>query len=439
MRKAFLTGWCFALLMQGCTDNKMRHQFVAASQDVSYVVSSMTALMIHDVTNPPLASRFYSYAMLAGYEVVAENNSSFKSMRTVIDAYPDIKKPGVKNYSYQAAAIFAMLEVASKIQPSGKSLDSSKQKVIAYFKENELSQNVIDSSTVYAHLVATQILAFAKEDGYRKISNYQRYTPLGGDAYWKSTPPAYMAAVEPYFKMVRTFYLDSAIDFKPAVPIEFSDKKGSSFYLLSDVVYKEIKSVNIEHRDIASFWDCNPFALMNEGHLQIGAKKISPVAHWIGIVGICCKERRLSFDSTIMVYTLLSTGVMDAFVSCWTEKFRSNRVRPESAIRNMIDPVWQPFLQTPPFPEYPSGHSVISSSAAEILTIFFGDSYSFIDTVEKPYGLPVRKFSSFRQAAAEAGLSRFYGGIHFMDAIEEGQKQGKKIGQYVVGKYFKKS
>jgi len=119
---------------------------------------------------------------------------------------------------------------------------------------------------------------------------------------------------------------------------------------------------------------------------------------------------------------------------CWDEKYRSNRIRPETAIRKYIDPNWRPLLQTPPFPEYLSGHSCISSTSAVILTSYFGDSVHYTDNVEQKYGLVPRSFTSFKQAAAEAGMSRFWGGIHFEDAINSGMIQGTKVGEWVVNK-----
>jgi PAP2 superfamily len=89
-------------------------------------------------------------------------------------------------------------------------------------------------------------------------------------------------------------------------------------------------------------------------------------------------------------------------------------------------------LQTPPFPEYTSGHSVISTTAAIILTYLFGDNFSFTDDTEKEFGLPARKFRSFSHASKEAAISRLYGGIHFRDAIENGVKEGEQIGNFVV-------
>ena len=123
-----------------------------------------------------------------------------------------------------------------------------------------------------------------------------------------------------------------------------------------------------------------------------------------------------------------------SIAACWDEKFRSNRIRPETAIRKHIDPSWQPLLQTPPFPEYLSGHSTVSSAAAVMLTHYIGDNFQYTDTVEVRYGLPSRKFDSFQQAAIEAGISRMYGGIHYMDAIERGRDQGLALGEWILQK-----
>jgi len=129
--------------------------------------------------------------------------------------------------------------------------------------------------------------------------------------------------------------------------------------------------------------------------------------------------------------------LMDAFISCWDEKYRSNRIRPETAINRHINPRWQPLLQTPPFPEYTSGHSVISTAVAELLTYLIGPDFAFTDTTEVIFDLPERSFTSFRQAAGEAAISRLYGGIHYRDAIENGQEQGKSIGTFIVKKLRK--
>jgi PAP2 superfamily len=418
--------------LQSCKKNDTKTP-VLESREIHNVIQRMTDIMVHDITNPPLSARFFSYTCLAGYEVVAQNDTAFYSMKGRINEYPLIEKPKISgDYSNSLTAILAMLETAKKMQPSGKLLDDYEVKYLDSCENIGFSKQIIDNSLKYAQAISQQILKYAKADRYNKISNFPRYTPKNTEGSWFPTPPAYMTPVEPYFNTIRPFTLDSSGQFKPAPPVAFSPDKKSAFHQMMEAVYKE--KLPQEHQEIAAFWDCNPFALQDNGHLLVGMKKISPGAHWMGIAGIACDAQKTSFSKTLQVHTVLAMGLMDGFLCCWDEKYRSNRIRPESAIRKYIDPTWKPFLQTPPFPEYLSGHSTISSTAATILTAFFGENFKYIDTVEERFGLKSRSFTSFKQAADEAGISRFYGGIHFMDAITNGQKQGALVGNNIVKK-----
>ncbi|HTL09779.1 MAG TPA: vanadium-dependent haloperoxidase [Chitinophagaceae bacterium] len=435
------TGLCWLLaicvVFFGCKNNTKPYHL--ANRDIRSAVAAMTEIMVHNITNPPLAARFFAYSCLAGYEVIAQNDASYAGMYGVLNQYPKISKPDtVQQADYQLAAMLAMLETAKKMQPSGKLLDSLQNNLLDSCRLNGMDEAVIQPSQRYALAIAKQILAYAKADGYNKISNLPRYTPQTGEAYWYPTPPGFLAAVEPYFNTVRPFTLDSVSQFLPPRPIAFNAAKHSSFLDLTEAVYKEGLSLSDEHRAIAAFWDCNPFAMQDEGHLQFGFKKISPGAHWLGITGIACEKANKDFNASMKLHMAVAVTLMDAFICCWDEKFRSNRIRPETAIRRYIDPSWTPLLQTPPFPEYLSGHSVISAASATILTHALGDHFAYTDSVEVSYGLPPRSFSSFKQAAEEAGISRFYGGIHFTDAISNGMDQGFKVGEWSYQKLFRR-
>ncbi|WP_184550084.1 vanadium-dependent haloperoxidase [Mucilaginibacter sp. FT3.2] len=436
-RKIFLSAILFstAILYNSCA--KKQVQPTLTSADITKVINQMADIMIHDVTNPPLAARFFSYTCLAGYEVVAENDKNFKSMRGVLNQYPAISKPAyAKGYAYQLSALIAMMETAAKLQPSGNLLIKYEQAFLDSCKTIGFTNEVIDSSKHYGQAISKQILAYVKKDKYNRISNYARYTPLGKDGTWNPTPPAYMAPVEPYFNTIRPLTLDSASQFLPDPPIPFSTNKNSAFYKFLIMNYKAgAEGLTAEQRTIAGFWDCNPFAVQDNGHMLIGLKKISPGAHWMGITGIACRQAKTGFSKALEIHTMVAAGLLDGFICCWDDKYRTNRVRPETAIRKYIDVNWKPLLQTPPFPEYISGHSVISSASAVILTHYFGNNFRYTDNVEEKYGLAPRTFNSFNQAATEAGMSRFWGGIHFKDAIDNGMIQGVKVGQWVLAKY----
>ncbi|MDB4923378.1 vanadium-dependent haloperoxidase [Mucilaginibacter sp.] len=436
-RKVFLIAILFAaaILYSSCR-NKKQVQPTLTSADITKVIDKMTAVMVHDVTNPPLAARFFSYTCLAGYEVIAENDKSVKSMHGILNEYPFVKKPGfAEGYAYQLSALIAMLETAGKLQPSGSLLIKYEQDLLDSCRKIGFTDEAIDSSKRYAQAISKQILAYAKKDKYNRISNYTRYTPLGKDSTWDPTPPAYMAPVEPYFNTIRPLTLDSASQFLPDTPIPFSTNKNSAFYKFMMMNYKASgKGLTDEQRTVAGFWDCNPFAMQDNGHMLVGLKKISPGAHWMGIAGIACQQTKTGFSKSMEIHTVLSIGLLDGFICCWDDKYRTNRIRPETALRRYIDVNWKPLLQTPPFPEYISGHSVISAASAIILTHYFGGNFHYTDNVEISFGIHPRQFNSFNQAAKEAAISRFWGGIHFMDAIDNGFLQGTKIGNWVINK-----
>jgi hypothetical protein len=402
---------------------------------IEWAVDQLNELMMHDVTNPPLAARFFAYSLLAGNEVMARHDPACPSLASKLRHPLALARPPVIGYSPQLAALLAVLQTASNMQPSGKALEAKQQVLLADCRQRGMPEAMLVASQHYAQAIAKAVLAYAKKDGYYRISNRPRYTPTAGPAYWYPTPPAYLPPVEPYFGTLRSFMLDSAAPLRAQPPQAFDPRPGSGFYQLMQQVRHTGNTLTEEQRQIASFWDCNPFAVRDVGHLQVGLKKMSPGAHWMKIAGLACQQSRVPFGRALQLHTVLALTLTDAFSCCWQEKYRSNRIRPETAIRRYLDPQWQPLLQTPPFPEYVSGHSVVSTAAAELLGHYFGPAYAYSDSTEKEFGLKPRQFTSFQQAAEEAAMSRLYGGIHFLDAVRQGQALGQKIGEMAVQRF----
>jgi hypothetical protein len=251
---------------------------------------------------------------------------------------------------------------------------------------------------------------------------------------WQPTAPGYMPAIEPYWNKMRPLVLDSCSQFQPPLPTVFDTLPSSQFYKESTEVYQIVKNLTKEQLEIAKFWDCNPNQSYTKGHVTFFHQKISPGGHWLGIASIVSKQQGLDIMQTSEVFTTTAIALYDGFISCWDEKYKSNHIRPETYIEKYIDQQWDPVLQTPPFPEYTSGHSVISNAAASMLTRLLGDTISFVDSTEVEFGLPTRQFNSFYHAANEAAISRLYGGIHFRPAIVNGSRQGHRLGEFVASK-----
>lgn len=397
-------------------------------------VHRVTQVMVHDIFSPPVASRVYAYTSIAAYEVFAVNRPELKSLAGQINEFTEAPETKSELVSLELASLHAFFKVGEDLLFSTDMLTEFKDSLYTDFREKGLSRKVMDASMEYGEVVAAHVLNYAAADNYKETRGTQKFTVTDEPGRWIPTPPAYMDAIEPSWMTIRPFVLESADQFKPEPPVPYSMEEGSAFYKEVMAVYDYVNDLDEEQAEIAKFWDCNPFATQVKGHFMFAVKKLTPGGHWMAIAGIASDSEAYSFAKSTQVYALTSVALFDGFISSWDEKFRSNLIRPETVINKYIDPDWKPLLQTPPFPEYTSGHSVISRAAAEALTSVFGEEFYFEDTSEVEYGLPVRTFNSFIEAADEAAVSRLYGGIHYPMAAEHGIIQGREVGQLVVEK-----
>lgn len=433
--KRILIGFC--LLVLAADECGAQKSSVDNMRLLRPTVFALTNVMLHDGANPPAAARFYAYAMLAGYEVIRQTTPGYDSLKNKLRSYPVPSSQQYKDVDVSFSALYAIAETGRQIMPSGQMLEANLEELYKTFLKKGVSKKVLDRSMQFAITIAGEVIAFSKTDGYFKLSTFPKYQPQNADGTWYPTPPDYMAAIEPYWKTVRPFFITDSDQFKPVAPAAFSTDANSRFYRYMNEVYDAGKHLTDEQRLIATYWDCNPFAVHHSGHMNIGIKKISPGGHWMNIAGQVCEQANHSLAKAIYVQTVVAMTLHDAFISCWDEKYRSDRIRPQTAINKYLDEKWEPILQTPPFPEYTSGHSVISSAVAVVLTHFFGNGYKFTDKTEIMFGMPERSFTSFSEASSEAAISRLYGGIHYRDAIEEGQRQGKSVGAFIVSQIKK--
>jgi hypothetical protein len=397
-------------------------------------VKTLTDVMVHDIFSPPVASRIYAYATIGGYEAARWKDAKNPSLAGKIKHFNSGPVPdtGV-TYNFELAATLTMLKIGKTLIFSEDTLQHQIDKVRKYYKGAGLADDIFDRSEAFSDSVVAHILRWAAKDNYKQTRSFPKYSIRKDPATWKPTPPGYMDGVEPSWNKIRPMLMDSAAQFKPEHPTPYNVKnKNSAYYKEMLETYLAVKDGTQEQKDIANFWDCNPYKLNVTGHVMHATKKISPGGHWMNIAGLACKKSGADFVLTTKANMMVAIGLFEAFISCWDEKYRSITVRPETVINEFVDQEWLPLLQTPPFPEYPSGHSVASGAASYILTNIFGDNFAFIDDTETEFGLEQRSFTSFNHAADEASVSRLYGGIHYMPAIKNGVSQGKKIGTLVV-------
>jgi hypothetical protein len=435
MIRSFLTLVLLSFIFHSCKE-KEDYRLVFSNPDVySEAVGALTKVITHDIFTPPVASRIYAYSNMAAFEVIASQTKDYSSLEPRLKDFKLNTVPN-KNINTEFSALLAFLYAGQNFIFSKDSIQLiiDKHKVLA--QKHGMPKEMINSSVDYAKMVSNSVINWSKKDNYKETRSAVKYNVSSLDeSRWVPTPPAYMSAVEPNWMKIRPILLDSASQFLPVAPSKFSTAKDSKFYNLAKEVYETSKNLTDEQKAIADFWDCNGFKMNVAGHVMFATKAMTPGGHWMGITGIVCKNQNADFNKTVYAFTSVSIGIFDAFIACWNTKFTYDLIRPETYINQHIDYSWRPYLQTPPFPEYTSGHSIISSASAGILDKIFGTDTPFVDDTERAWGWPDRKFKNVQHAAEEASMSRIYGGIHYIEAINEGMAEGKKIADFVYAKF----
>ncbi len=391
----------------------------------------MLELVRHTPTySPPVASRSFAYLGVASYEAVASGNLAMVSLAGQVNGLAPLPKrePG-KAYDdaivLNAAVSKSVQKFFSNTGPTGE------RAVTAMIRKQEkdifggVAADVIARSEAHGIAVAESILAWSQDDGGAVIENMGfpfTYKLQDGEAHWVPTSPIQQqqSPLLPKWGSNRPFAMPKGTSCPLGPPPEFSEDPQSRFYQEAKEVYDVSRTLTDEQRTIARFWSDDP--MMSP----------TPPGHWIHIALRLLEEENASEVRVAEVLARVGIAMADSFIGCWDSKFQYNLLRPITYIRRTIDPKWDALLITPPFPEYPSGHSTQSGAAAVVMEKLYGEAFPFIDSTHERDGIIPRKFANFRAAAEEAAISRLYGGIHFRAAIEQGLQQGRCIGLYAA-------
>lgn len=371
--------------------------------------------------NPPQASRIYAYSAIGLYESSVPGMSGYRSLENQIPGLinlPNKYKRGQLDFTLAANEV--LYQISTKIFGTLKQSNIDmietlhkkyKDAALLTLKTKEIAETMD-----FAQKVAVAVMNRADNDNFATTRSLVYVVPSNvlNPSYWTPTGPA-LNPVEPYWGTLKCFSMPNGAACTIPSTIPFSTTPGSPFYNQALEVVTTTSNLSQSHKDIALWW-------------ADGGGTPTPPGHWISIASSIANAKQLSLEDAAEMYAKLNIAMADAFISCWNEKYRFNLLRPVSYIRTYIpgQTTWSSFITTPPFPEYPSGHSVSSGAAASVLTKLLG-SFSFIDSTNKVFGLAPRNFTSFTEAANEAALSRLYGGIHFREAIDKGVLQGKEV------------
>lgn len=379
--------------------------------------------------SPPVASRAFAYLGVIAYEAAASGQADMTSLAGQLNGLTPVP-PREAGAAYDEAVVLnAALTKAvevffSNTGPTGQRAKAAMAKSLTTEAETGVASDVVDRSAAYGRAIADHIIAWSGTDGGAVVENMgfpYEYTLETGPDKWVPTSliVQQQKPLLPDWGTVRPFAMPAGDACALPPPPAYSEDPSSAFYAEAKEVYDVTTKLTPEQKLIARFWSDDPML------------SPTPPGHWTAIAMDILDAQNADAARRAEVLARLGIAVADAFIGCWQTKYEYDLLRPVTYIRRVIDPKWETLLITPPFPEYPSGHSTQSGAAAAVLTDLFGADFAFDDATHEDEGMEARHFASFEAAAEEAALSRLYGGIHFRSAIERGLEQGRCIATHV--------
>lgn len=373
----------------------------------------MLATMAAGGTNPLVSTRVAAIVQASVFDSVNGIQHKYKPFHADI--------PAPRGASVPAAVIESAYATLVALYPTQQAaLDVERQASLAKLHASSTS---ISLGQQFGDLVAADILTWRSTDGFSTVlPPYLGGTNIG---QWRPTPPDFTPGAAPQFATMTPWSIRAPNQFRPAGPPSLtSDEYAAAFNEVKLMGRATGSPRTLDQTSLAVFWAGNTPAYWNR------------IASYI-----INNHRQLTLIRKARVLALLNVAMADAGIACWDAKYVYQFWRPITAITladldgnpaTEVDSTWTPLLVvTPSHPEYISGHSTVSGSAATVLANFFGDKNSFLIDSEKMPGV-WRAFPSFSAAVLEIHNARVFGGIHYRFSCVEGSAVGASVARFVM-------
>jgi membrane-associated phospholipid phosphatase len=400
--------------------------FVAPTLAAADEVTDWNQIMLQSIitakTSPLISTRVTAIVETAVFDAVNGIERRYVSIHADLDA--------PRGASRRAAAVQAAYTTLVALFPSQQAtLDAALQTSLAGIASGAAAE---DSQSIargiqWGKTVADDIMAWRGTDGFvPPPAPFLGGTNIGE---WRPTPPDFAPGAGPQFAYMTPWVIDSPSQFRPAGPPVLTSEAYTAVFNETKLMGAEVGSGRTaDQTELALFWNGN-----------------TP-AYWNRIATTISDERNLTLSDNARLFALLNIAMADAAIGCWDAKYTYVFWRPITAVTladldgnpaTGVDTSWIPLLQTVPpgitpnHPEYPSGHSTVSASAATVLAAYFGDATPFSVDSEKLPGV-LRSFPSYSQAVLEINDARVFGGIHFRSACLTGNIVGQAVAKFVL-------
>ncbi|MCG3164786.1 MAG: hypothetical protein POELPBGB_00545 [Bacteroidia bacterium] len=437
MKKLFLLVTLFSITVIGCREDEYQPPVVnpeeptITAQLITDWLDNLVVFVRESELSGPEASRVFAYCGVAMYEGVYRAYPTRKSLAGQLNGLNSLPQPTSAEYNWGIVASTAQRVVASYLFSDAsvevrQTIISLNEIHISEFRQLGISDDVVQRSKNYGTDIGNAITAWAVADGFASQASCN-YTIPQGAGLWEPTFPQFSSPLLPCWKDMRPFVINPgslAIECNPGIPTGFSNDINSTFYAAALEVYNTVNSATDEQEKIARFWED-----------AIGT--VTPPGHAISILSQVIKAKNVNEEIALEAYVKTGLAMADGYISSWTLIYDYNVLRPSTFIQEYIDPSWQPLFYNPNYPAYTSLHAVCANAAAQVMSSTIGENIVFTDNTHALYGLSPRYFNSFYEYAEEAGMAELYAGFNYRSAIDNGEYQGRCIGQAVNDLTFK--
>jgi len=437
MKKLFLLFTAFSISAIGCREDEYQPPVVnpeeptVTAQLITDWLDNLVVFVRESELSGPEASRVFAYCGVAMYEGVYRAYPTRKSLAGQLNGLNSLPQPSSADYNWGIVASTAQRVVASYLFSDAsvevrQTIISLNEIHISNFRQLGISEDVVQRSKNYGTDLGNAITAWAATDGFAAQQSCS-YTIPQGAGLWEPTFPQFSSPLLPCWKDMRPFVIDPgslAIQCNPGIPTNFSSDINSDFYAEALEVYNTVNAATDEQEKIARFWED-----------AIGT--VTPPGHAISILSQVIKAKNINEEIALEAYVKSGLAMADAYISSWTLIYDYNVLRPSTYIQEYIDPAWQPLFYNPNYPAYTSVHSICANAAAQVMSSTIGEDVVFTDNTHALYGLSPRYFNSFYEYAEESASAELYAGFNYRSAIENGEYQGRCIGQTVNDLAFK--
>jgi hypothetical protein len=377
---------------------------------------------------PPVQARDAAILSISQYEAVSAINGGES-------VYLDGSITPPEGASAEAAAVGAAYQVLATLFPEQAStFELQRAESLAEIGDSDEAERL---GFDFGVTVANQILAQRANDGV----DIAQFDPDKGGYNETTERGAGSPTVLPNFGDVTPFAISSTDDFRPDGPPEYGSEEFIQDTEITRLLGGRSDTATTQSLRTADQTEITQFWALDR------PDTFRPPGQWIELAQEVALDQGNSFEDNARLFAQLNVAMADAGIVVWDTKFIYDQQRPFNTIAEdqlsgvTSDPEWRPLLDTPPFPDYISGHATFGGAAASVLENFFGEDVSFEIASQELPGV-TRYFdgsgdvNSFQEAALENANSRVYGGVHLNSAVQDGLAAGQDIGAYVADNFF---